>query len=116
MKDNELRFGTIRVNNFYVSLQPCVFDTRSEDAVDFFEVLVSKAINGDKPPCFSFHLVEDLGWFSWLAKFERPIRAEEVIEYNSFLQRKHMSAPTWKLSRFSVRELIELLQKVRKAK
>ncbi len=115
MKDENLTFGIHRVGIFLIGLRPCVFDERSATNVDFFEVMVAESI-GKNLPNYYVHLIEDerFLWFSWMAKFGRPLRTEEVIEYNSYIQRKAVLMPTWKLSRMSVRNLFDMSLKIKR--
>jgi hypothetical protein len=115
MKD--LHFGVTRVGLFRFSLQPPVFDERPADEVSFFEVMVSEPRSA-KPDSDAFytHLVEDprFALFSSFGKFDRPLRTEEVIEYNTYLLRMKLLQPTWKLSRHTVSELMDVAAKAKR--
>lgn len=114
MKPDELKFGTFRSGPFLIYVGPPVFDKRPADQLDYFSVMVSQPVKGENAPSYYIHLVADLGWFSWMAKFERPLRAEEIQEYNYYLTIKGSLMPVWKLSRYSVIELLELCRKAKR--
>lgn len=114
MKPNELQFGNFRSGPFMIYVGPIAFDSRPADQADFFSIMVSQPVKGENPPSYYINLVEDLGWFSWMAKFERPLRAEEITEYNYYLTIKGSLMPVWKLSRHSVIELLELCRKAKR--
>jgi len=74
---------------------------------DFHEVMVSEDRGyryGDVPwPVYvhlvndpRFRLMEDLGGFA------RTVAPYELEEYNSYVHRKHLEMPTWRLSKSSV--------------
>lgn len=114
MKADELEFGTFRSGPFIIYVGPVAFDKRPAAQLDYFSVMVSQPIKGENAPSYYINLVDDLGWFSWMAKFEKPLRSEEVVEYNYYLMIKNSLMPVWKLSRHSVIELLELCRKAKR--
>jgi hypothetical protein len=127
-----ITYGITHLGNFRFSIQPPVFDNRAADDAPFFSVLVSEIHTKSKPeltpyaPFFTglvpdpevshvsyVHLVEDprFALFASFGKFERPIRVDEITEYNTYIDRRHNSMPLWKLSRSTLQDFMEIAAK-----
>ena len=116
MKDEDIRYGVLKAGVFRISVQSPTFDKRPASDVPHFEVLVSQLIHpktqGQDPAPLTFyvHLVEDprFNFFNTFGKFDRTIRMSEVEEYNAYVHVRHMTMPTWRLNRNTLREVVDL--------
>lgn len=116
MKADEITYGHHDFGMFHVSIQPCVFDSRSADDVGYFEVFVTEPRDGVH---YYVDVAERFGWFDHFGKFTRQLTQDDLVEYNSqFNNLFHkIQMPTWKLGRHSVVYLERLcLDATKKAK
>ncbi len=116
MKADEITYGYHNFGMFLVSIAPGAHETRSADEVDFFEVLVQKNADGVR---YYVDLSAEFDWFGHLSRFERPLTADDVAEYNDRLSKlfHKIGMPTWTLARRSIPHLERLcLEATKKAK
>lgn len=113
MRGDDIEFGVREIGLFRIQICPCVFETRQAEDVAFFEVMVSERKVEDGWSFYT-HLVEDprFDFFSFV-RWERTIGGvEELVEFNTYINRKHNVQPTWKLSRSAVMDVVEACQKI----
>ena len=120
----EVELGIHEAGHFIIQVCACVFDQRPVSEHDFFEVMVSELhtlwahVNDDLGPTYAFYvdLVEDARFslFSHMTRFERAIHAQELIEFNAYVQRRAMTQRTWKLSRATILDIVEKCSKIKR--
>lgn len=127
MKEKELKFGIYKSGKFIFSIQRLTFDTGSASDSLFFEVLVSqvkeyKVLEIKKNYTIYINLVEDIRFnlFGDYPKFNRPIKTEELIEYNTYVQRRFsnpkgelITMPLWRLSRSTLTDMINIAGQIK---
>lgn len=103
-KSTDLRLGTEDYGRFRVTVCRRPFDTAVFEDIEFFEVRVT-----EQPRNFYVHLVDDprFGLLSHVGRFERPLTADDVMTYDTYVWRKQLTMPGWVLSRRAVIDLID---------
>ncbi len=121
MKEKDIEFGQFNVGPFVIQVQSVVFSKQHAENATFFEVSVTEERTlrnekGSLPYPFYINLIEDKRFklFSDFGKFNKTITAEEAAEYTSYIVRKNLQQPIWKLSRRTLCEIFELAQKAKR--
>lgn len=124
MKDKELRYGIHKAGKFIFNISKLLLDNSSANEVSFFEVLVSE--NKLMYTCY-IDLVQDerFGLFSNFIKYDRVVRADEIVEYNAYIHRRYSnphsnpnkrelcSMPLWRLSRSTLVDIINIAAEIK---
>lgn len=114
IKPDNITEGTIKTGSFEIKIFRCPFEKESSGNSKFFEISLTENDH-------YIHLMLDqrFDWFGQIIRFERQIIDYDIMEYNHYINRKHIPMLDWKLSRYSIsrlHELCELIEKKKKKK
>jgi hypothetical protein len=98
MKSDEIQIGYYKAGKFLISIQPIVFETSPIEDQLFFECLILEEANG----YYKYINLYTDERFPFL-KFNN-----ELVTYNSYIERKSQSFPLWRLSRHSITATVGL--------
>jgi len=108
--------GNLWIGNYKLWITTPVFslpitDSKA-DTLPYYEVLLLREEKIDKYHySFYTHLINDesFRFLFFLNERKQPTDKTDVTAYNSYLERKDMQMPLWKLSKLQVSQLINVL-------
>jgi hypothetical protein len=114
-KKRELQAGWQKAGPFEIHLHTCVFNETPFEEAEFLEAYVHERSIDFPEFTFYTHLVNDERFklFSTFGSFDRRVSSAELVEYNTYVERKEMCMPTWKLSKGTIHDLIDSMKKMK---
>lgn len=113
-KDKPFIEGDNQIGRFVVRVHNCVFDETDFDDGEFFEVLVSERT---ERPAASYHVHlgrdERFKLLSHIGSFTVALTQADLVEHNAYINRRNQEMPTWKLSRRTLLDVIEICKRAK---
>lgn len=108
-KSSDFRLGVEQYGRFNVHIGRRPFDTAAFDDIDFFDVHVCETRHN-----VYVHLVDDprFALLSHVGKFETTLTSDDVVTHNTYVHRRHLTMPTFWLSRRAVIDLIDACKRL----